>query len=133
MRPKRAPLIEENQNYLPIQQLDPSAIFFNIKKSTDLESVRRELSARGYRSSDKKELRKLYKSRYYLINAVLVSHETLVSTDPDDVYSDKEFVFVPAIFTQGRSLTFGTVGLVSVNKKLVVYGIKQSDTKYCEN
>lgn len=132
MAAKRSLLLEENKDYSDMRKINSEVNFFNVSKNTNLESIRKELSSRGYRSAGKRELTSLYKWGYFHINAVLAAHETLIGTAPGDTDLDKEFTYVPAIFTQGRSLTLGTVGLTSVSKKLIVYGIKQSETNYSE-
>ncbi|MBI3633665.1 MAG: hypothetical protein HY226_05230 [Candidatus Vogelbacteria bacterium] len=121
----RVQLLEENKDFDRVKKVAKAANFFDVLHKTDIGAVRRELLRLGYRSTGRRELKDLYREHYYLLNAVLPCHETLIATAPEDVIIEPDFTYVPAIFAQGRSLTFGSVGLLLLNRKVVVYGIRE--------
>ncbi len=118
-------MLEENRDFARVRKAVRGARFFDVLHKTDLESVRRDLVCLECKTADRVALRKLYREGYYLLNAVLACHETLISTAEDDVLIEPDITYVPAIFAQGRSLTLGSVGLILVNKKMIVYAIEE--------
>ncbi len=121
---RKTQLLEENRDFARVRKAIKGARFFDVLHNTDLPSVRRDLVSLECRSTTAKELKGIYHEGYYLLNAVLACHETVISTDEDNIIRDPDLTYVPAIFAQGRSLTFGNVGLVVVNKKMIVFGVE---------
>ncbi|MBI3632431.1 MAG: hypothetical protein HY225_03215 [Candidatus Vogelbacteria bacterium] len=125
MTSQKSWLLEENKNFDRVRKVAKRAKFFDVLHKTDLRAVQRELSELGYKSADRADLKSLYRECYYLLNAVLPCHETIIATDQDGIIVEPDFTFVPAIFAQGRSLTFGSVGLLLLTRKIIVYAVKE--------